>query len=351
MKMLRLVLLYLRPAGLDFASGGAGLTGGLLGMKAAKGLPEAPPPMLQHGGTVDQMLFAALQQMSGMGGRNAAMTDQSIVEAYAKMLGIDTSGLIGAGQQAGQAYQGLADTAGLYGNTMQNRAMGSFGAADQQRDAGMQAWLAGLDPQNALRDRMQQQVVDSSRAGQSARGLAMGPYGAGIENKAVGDFNIDWQNQQLSRQLAGLQGMGQAFSGANQSNAAGSMGLQDAMGYQGMVPGLTMAAAQAPIAGQQAAYSMPMDWASMFTQAQNQNVLGPNQQAISAMYPYLQGAAAGSQNFYQNEMNTDLQRNTLQQQAQYGLWGGGQSQTPTMGGSQSGFGNPMNWMGMGGMGG
>ena len=40
----------------------------------------------------------------------------------------------------------------------------------------------------------------AQRMTRTARGLGMSPYGAGVENKALSDFNIDWQNQQLQRQ-------------------------------------------------------------------------------------------------------------------------------------------------------
>jgi hypothetical protein len=47
----------------------------------------------------------------------------------------------------------------------------------------------------------------------------MDPYGAGLENKAMGDFNINWQNNLLARALAGAQGagglLGQAGQGMN----------------------------------------------------------------------------------------------------------------------------------------
>lgn len=71
-----------------------------------------------------------------------------------------------------------------------------------------------FDPQQALYNRTLQQVQDQSRAGQAARGIAMTPYGAGLENQNINNFNIDWQNAQLQRQLAGLQGGGQAFGQA-----------------------------------------------------------------------------------------------------------------------------------------
>lgn len=85
--------------------------------------------------------------------------------------------------------------------------------------AGQQTYLTALDPQQALYNRTLQQVQDQSRAADSARGLAMSPYSAGLENQATRDFNIDWQNQQLQRQIQALQG----FSGAG--NVAANAGI------------------------------------------------------------------------------------------------------------------------------
>jgi len=54
----------------------------------------------------------------------------------------------------------------------------------------------------------------------------MTPYGAGLENQALNNFNIDWQNNQLQRQIQG----GQAASGL-QSGAAGQYANASAMPY------------------------------------------------------------------------------------------------------------------------
>ncbi len=85
--------------------------------------------------------------------------------------------------------------------------------------AGQNTYNTSLDPQGDLYRRTQQQLQEQTRAAQSARGLAMSPYAAGIENKAMSDFNIDWANQQLNRQVAGTG----AFSGAG--NVAATAGI------------------------------------------------------------------------------------------------------------------------------
>lgn len=352
MKLRALILGFLRPAGLDFASMGAGMVGGLLGMSNAHELPDANFNVPGNAIGADQKMWSALASIADNAQRNAGMVDPSIVKAYSNLLGIDLTPLIQAGALQSVQYSGLGNTAGEYGNKMQSQAATSFDAAAQQRAAGTQAWMTSMDPQQALHDRMQQQVVDASRSGQSARGIAMSPYGAGIENKAVSDFNMDWQNQQLSRQLAGLGGLDQSFAGANQTGAAGALGLGGSMDFLNMQPGYTGAAAQAPINAQQMAYGMPMSWADAFSQSQNADVLAPNMQVMNQIYPYLQMGQAGQIAQFNANMGRDITSNQMQQQSQYGLAGGGQSGTNTMSGNSSGAGNPRNWMGMmGGMGG
>ncbi len=85
----------------------------------------------------------------------------------------------------------------------------------------------GFDPQNDLYARTLQQVTDQSRAGQAARGIATSPYGAGVENKALSDFNIDWQNTQLNRQNTAAQGAGYLTNSAgNAINLGQNVGTQ-----------------------------------------------------------------------------------------------------------------------------
>jgi hypothetical protein len=118
----------------------------------------------------------------------------------------------------------LGGGAGIYGLTQGNR-LSNPGLDPQQQalvNAGQQTYNTALDPQQALYGRTQQQLQDQVRASDSARGVAMSPYSAGVENKAMSDFNIDWQNQQLGRQVQGLGAMGQANTAAT---GIGQLGL------------------------------------------------------------------------------------------------------------------------------
>ncbi len=132
------------------------------------------------------------------------------------------AGGAGAGGGAGSILGALPNIIGAGSglNTMFNRS----DAVDPAMvgalwKAGQNTYNTSLDPQGDLYRRTQQQLAEQVRASQSVRGTAMSPFAAGIENKAMSDFNIDWQNQQLQRQT---QGAG-AFAGAG--NVAANAGI------------------------------------------------------------------------------------------------------------------------------
>lgn len=333
-RFLILVALFFRPASLDFASMGAGINGGLMDMVNAQSIPHANFNVPGNAIGMDQLWNEAMTAMQSATDRNTGMVDPSIVQAYSKMLGIDPSILVQAGSSAGDQYSGLSDLSQIFSGAMGQQ-------AGQQFSAGQNIYNMGADPQNQLHDYMKSQALDSARSADSSRGIAMSPYSAGNESNAMNQFEMGWQNQQLGRGLAGLQGM-------NQANAQGAMDLSGSMNFAQAAPGYTMQSAMTPISAQANAYSMPIDFANMFTQAENQNVIGPQASLQNQSFPYVQLGDQAQQAQFNATMARTLGYNTMQQQAQYGLSGGGQSGTPYMQGNQSGAGDPMNWMGMGG---
>lgn len=80
----------------------------------------------------------------------------------------------------------------------------------------------GFDPQGALRSRETQSLTDSVRAGLAARGIDMGGAGAGIENKALSDFSLDWQDRALGRESTALAGANSTFNNATTNLGAAS---------------------------------------------------------------------------------------------------------------------------------
>lgn len=139
-----------------------------------------------------------------------------------------------ASSTAGTALQGVGQNEIANSQALQ----GAAGTALQ----------TAFDPQSALYQRTLNQLQQQVRAGEAGRGITMSPYGAGLENQALSNFNIDWQNQQLARMLQGLQGAGNAFG------QAGNIGQQGAgnIAQGGLMPWQTyndLATGQADAAG------------------------------------------------------------------------------------------------------
>ena len=103
----------------------------------------------------------------------------------------------------GQALQGAQQGA----NIGANAATGSAGAGNALTGYSQQLlpyatsiMNAGFDPQSTLYNQQFQQNTDQERAAETARGIAMSPYGAGLESQSDINFNTNWENQQLGRE-------------------------------------------------------------------------------------------------------------------------------------------------------
>lgn len=111
-----------------------------------------------------------------------------------------------------------------YGNQISDMSQHYLPYADQ-------IMQMGFDPQNEYYGRAAHDLTEQVRAGEAARGIEMSPYGAGVENRAMSDFNIDWQNNRLGR--------------ATQAYGAAMPGWQMAGNQIGQGQSLAMAAPQA----------------------------------------------------------------------------------------------------------
>jgi len=219
---------------------------------------------------IDQNFQKIIQQLMQSGQQQGATAQPGINAGY-------------AATQPGGPFGNLQALISGYGNTLQNQ--GTQGQANENAlyGAGSQVFQTALDPQNALRNQLQQQVTDASRAGTSARGIGMSGNAAGIENQDVNNFLINWQNQQLHRQLAGLQGMSGAYNaGATQANQVG----RDVAGAAGL---------------QNTAALLPFQFANAFSgasQGANQQLAGLTPQLLA----YLgYGQTAGNNQFGQQQ--------------------------------------------------
>jgi len=70
--------------------------------------------------------------------------------------------------------------------------------------AGLQTLQTAYDPQSTLYNQQYQQQQDQQNAINAMSGVAGTPYGAGVAGQASQNFNTNWQNQQLQRQVTGL---------------------------------------------------------------------------------------------------------------------------------------------------
>lgn len=162
-------------------------------------------------------------QLYGLG-NDAATMERKLVDYQSGQLPTITNAsnqLYGAGGKALNTADALAAYQMGQGGNVQGAANDLYGAA---RAIGNTAF----DPQSALYEQNKQQLVDSVRAGEYARGIQMSPYGASVEADALGKFQNDWQNQQLARQAQGVSAMSGASQsaqglGANWANEIGSI--------------------------------------------------------------------------------------------------------------------------------
>lgn len=198
--------------GISGALGAASLAGGIYG--AIEGSPAQNVPLPPQW-NMPNMTGAANQAYSGIGGLPG-------YNLYGPNIGQAqniTQGLVNNPYAPG--YQAGANMAGSMG---QLAGLNAFGAGGNLYNAGNQALMASMDPQTALYQRTLQQIQDQTRVANAAAGVGTTPYGAGLEGQNITNFNIDWQYQQLQRELAGVQGAGTAFNqGANlQSGGVGT---------------------------------------------------------------------------------------------------------------------------------
>lgn len=95
--------------------------------------------------------------------------------------------------------------------------------------AGASILNTGFDPQQALYNQTQMKTADQANATNSAYGLGNSPYGAGVANQSNTNFNIDWQNAQLARQISALgaydTNLGATGQGYTQASDLGTAGL------------------------------------------------------------------------------------------------------------------------------
>lgn len=129
-----------------------------------------------------------------------AMQPLEMQQLEAMMNNPNIANYLSAAGTAGQASTGS-------GNLLMNEAGGLYSQA--------------YDPQNALKKQMESQVQDQSNVNNAMYGLQSSPYGAGVANKNLSDFDIAWQNNQLAREAQANPLIGQDLGAAVQAYQGG----------------------------------------------------------------------------------------------------------------------------------
>lgn len=292
---IRLFLSFFRPSILGTIGSILGIAGGLDslfgdsggGQPTYSGASGSGPNFYQPTGLggADQQWQTAMQNLWAISQGQANNAGAGVQQSYDQMRGINTQPYANAANQAGQQYGGLANMAGQYAGQLGAQGMDAI-------NRGGALWQAGADPQRELYNRMQQQVTDQSRAGQSARGIAMGPYGAGIEQQALTNFDIDWRNNQLDRMLS-------AGQGANQAGQMAGADLSASMQFGQQMPQYTMQSGQVPFQAQQQIAQLPGQAAQQYSSAVQQTQLAPYQQFMNQLIPYMNYGTGAGANAYQ----------------------------------------------------
>lgn len=191
-----------------------------------------------YGPQVDTNLYKLMQDYGSRGGNEGLMytpfgqnDPRTGNQWYNEILQMVNLNPYTAALQTGAERAG-----GLAGTASENLSLGAQGVRDYasaMQPRALDILNMGFDPRSELYQRTQQQLQDQTRASLAARGMNPTGVGAGVENKAMSDFNIDWQNQQLARGLSALGGYGTSMG--QYGAAQGQAGQLDSAAIQSMI--------------------------------------------------------------------------------------------------------------------
>jgi hypothetical protein len=124
----------------------------------------------RYSGQIDQMLYDIMSQQAGMANPYTA---------------------------EGNQYSALA-------NQMMGSASGMYGG-DYSNYLNQYLTSAFNDPQSEIYQELLHNTQQGTRSAATARGLNTSPYGAGLENEAVRQMNLAWEQDRQNRQSTALQ--------------------------------------------------------------------------------------------------------------------------------------------------
>lgn len=203
------------------------------------------------------------------------------------------------GNQFNNQYApGFQTSANQAGQVYGQQAGQAAGGANTLYGAGNQLYQMAFDPMQSQYNRARDQLVENTRAGEYARGIAMTPYGAAVEGDTLGQFQNDWQNQQLQRAESGLNAAGTAFrGGATLGNTAGAM---------------TLASGQTPYDASNTVYGNQANAINTYWGANSPYFTGNNQLQSNALGYINNANSAANMGFNQNQTNNQNAWNVAQ---------------------------------------
>lgn len=181
------------------SSGWSSMIPSLLSAYGASALtPKAPSTYQpQYQSQADQ---AAYGDISGLNNPYSSLQPYEFQQMLAQLNNPNISPYMNAARKAGSAYTAAGNQAGQGAGLLMKNANSLYENA--------------YDPQSALYNKLQQQNTDQSNVLASMYGMGSSPYGAGLADQSNQNFNINWQNQQLQRELSANQAIGQDVTGA-----------------------------------------------------------------------------------------------------------------------------------------
>ena len=143
------------------------------------------------------------------------------------------------GQTGANAIEGLAGQIGGQVPKLQ-------GLAGQMGSLVNPLIQSGFDPQAALFNRTQGQLMDQTNAINAMSGVSGTPYGSSVGANALGNFDINWQNQQLGRETQAAGAAGQAAGQAGNLYGQAGQSANTAGGLYQAAPGLLSSTSSLP---------------------------------------------------------------------------------------------------------
>jgi hypothetical protein len=223
-------------------AGIGGLVGGLSGLFGGGGssVPSGPPQFIMPG--MGDAASAAFGNIANMTNVTNALSNTATNPSLSTFQNLYNN-------PGAASFLSGANTASGMGTTAATNAFNTGGALTSA-GLGTLPWAtslinAGFDPQGALYNKTAGELSNAVNAQNAASGISTTPYGAGVANEAMGNFNINWQNNLLSRMLAGAQGAGGLLTqGGNLANLGA--------GIQNTAPGQFLSASGLPFGANEA---------------------------------------------------------------------------------------------------